>query len=283
MKNTKRLFLFAGYDKGGIIDSSLTMSVCALSKFGDVVLYMDSDCPPEQLEKLSHITLYAGGNRHGEYDFGSYKRAYNWARNNLNLSDYDFVYMVNDSVYGPLFDLTPYLQKMENQNTDAFGIAINPHHQSPHIQSWFIGMRQTVFLSDWFCEFLNSVRHHDDKGTITVLYEHGFTKRLIERNMSWSGLYKTPHRSVYNRIKHFYKRKMPFMKKMAISRHYGSLGAQVLYVLNHLSAPARNAIMENANRIYGTKYMETFLTRNPFKIMYRNIRYIIHKLLNEGI
>ena len=45
--------------------------------------------------------------RHSEYDFGSYKRAYNWAQENLDTAEYEFVYLVNDSVYGPLFDLNP--------------------------------------------------------------------------------------------------------------------------------------------------------------------------------
>ena len=37
MHNINRLFLFAGYDKDGIIDDSLILYVRALSKFGDDV------------------------------------------------------------------------------------------------------------------------------------------------------------------------------------------------------------------------------------------------------
>ncbi len=91
---TKRLFLFAGYDKNGKIDSALIYYVRALNNLGDVVVFMDSDWPNAELKKLDKITLYAHGVRHGEYDFGSYKRAYIWATENLNLADYDFVYMV---------------------------------------------------------------------------------------------------------------------------------------------------------------------------------------------
>lgn len=283
MKQHKRLFLFAGYDKDGIIDESLLMYVSAVSKFGDVVLCMDSDCPDSELNKLQDITLHAMATRHREYDFGSYKRAYNWALENLDLSKYDFVYMLNDSMYGPLFDLSPYFEKMETPDWDAFGMVKNPHAKSPHIQSWFIGMRPAVFTSDWFYELLQSVRHHDDKGSVTILYEHGFTKHLIGRNMKWGALYSAPGRSVYNRIKHFYKRKMPFIKKLSVSRHYGALGRQLLYILNRCPHDMRHAIMQNANRIYGAEYMSRTLTRNPFKIMHRNIKYTIHKLKTEGI
>ena len=76
MKKRKRLFLFAGYDKDGIVDESLLMYVSAVSKFGDVILCMDSDCPSKELKKLKNITLHTISTRHREYDFGSYKRAY---------------------------------------------------------------------------------------------------------------------------------------------------------------------------------------------------------------
>ena len=280
---TKRLFLFAGYDKHGVIDDALIMYVRALNKLGDVVVCMDSDCTKDELQKLQGITLYAMATRHGEYDFGSYKRAYNWARENLDISSYDFVYMANDSMYGPLFDLAPYLEKLESENLDAFGMVKNPHRKSPHIQSWFIGMRKSVFMSEWFNDLLQSVKHHDDKGSVTILYEHGFTKRLIENNLSWDAPYAAPGRSIYNQVKYFYKRKMPFIKKLAFSRHGGALGRQLLYILNHVSPDTRECIMQNANRVYGEQYISKILTHNPFKIMWRNIKYTIHKLRTDGI
>lgn len=280
---TKRLFLFAGYDKHGIIDDALIMYAHELKKFGDIVLCMDSDCDALELKKLNNLTLCAMATRHGEYDFGSYKRAYNWAHENLDIQKYDFVYMVNDSMYGPLFDLAPYFEKMESGTNDAFGMVKNPHHTSPHIQSWFIGMRKNVFMSKWFNELLQSVCHQSDKGLVTVLYEHGFTKRLIENNLSWDALYSAPGRSIYNRVKHFYKQKMPFIKKLAFSRHYGALGRQLLYTLNHTAPDTRDTILTCARRVYGDEYISKILTHNPFKIMWRNITYTIHKLRNEGI
>ncbi len=279
----KRLFLFAGYDKNGIIDDALLMYVSALNKLGDVIVCMDSDCTNDELQKLQNITIHAMAARHGEYDFGSYKRAYNWALKNLDISSYDFVYMANDSMYGPLFDLAPYLTTLESKNLDAFGMVKNPHKMSPHIQSWFIGMRKSVFMSEWFNDLLQSVKHHDDKGSVTILYEHGFTKRLIENNLSWDALYAAPGRSIYNRVKYFYKRKMPFIKKLAFSRHNGALGRQLLYILNHTAPDIRNTILTCARRVYGNEYISKILTHNPLKIMYRNIKYTIYKLRTNGI
>ena len=80
----KRLFLFAGYDRDGIVDDSLLWYLKSLSGLGDIVFVMDNDATDVEIEKVRQIpnVLYANAVRHGEYDFGSYKRAYIWARDN---------------------------------------------------------------------------------------------------------------------------------------------------------------------------------------------------------
>ena len=279
----KRLFLFAAYDHNGIIDDALIYYIESLSLLGDIVFIMDSDCTGAELKKVQKHCVYTSGTRHNEYDFGSYKRAFNWATKNLTLSDYDFVYLVNDSMYGPLYKLSTYLDRMESLQTDAFGMVKNPHRKSAHIQSWFIGMHKTVFSSDWFRDHLQSVQHHESKGLITVLYEHGFTQKLNEHNLSWNCLYSAPGRSIYNAPKRLFKQKMPFIKKVCFTRHYGALGRQLLYILNHTEPNLRYDILSSARRTYGTDNINRLLTRNPFKIIWRNITYTIHKLRTKGI
>ena len=275
---TKRLFLFAGYDADGIIDDSLVLYVRALSKLGDVILCMDSTCAANEIKKIKSYVLHSLARRHGEYDFGSYKRAYMWARDNLNLSSYDFVYMVNDSVYGPLFPLKPYLEKMESYNNDAFGLVKNTKAAHPHIQSWFIGMGKTVFMSKWFDEFITSVEKQKSKGAITKLYEHGFSKNVIDHGGIWACLYIAHNRDVYNKIKKYYRAKMPFMKKVAFTRHDGSLGPQISYVLKHLSPAVRNAIIKNAKRTYGTEFVNRTINQNRIVALIRGLKYAIQKI-----
>lgn len=275
---TKRLFLFAGYDAAGMVDDALVLYVRALSRLGDVVLCMDSTCPRSQLTKLKPFVLHAAAVRHGEYDFGSYKRAYIWARDNLNLGKYDFVYLVNDSVYGPLFPLKPYLEKMESSATDAFGLVKNTKRAHPHIQSWFIGMRDTVFMSSWFDDFITSVTHLESKGAITALYEHGFTKNVVSHGGTWMCLYSAHNRDVYNKIKKYYREKMPFMKRVAFTRHKGSLGPQINYVLRHTPAQMRDAITKNAERVYGAAYIRKMLSQNKITAFINGIKYAIKKV-----
>ncbi|MBO7066939.1 MAG: hypothetical protein J6W40_04950 [Alphaproteobacteria bacterium] len=275
----KRLFLFAGYDKGGIIDDSLILYVRALSKLGDVVLCMDSDCKKSETQKIKPVVLSVMARRHGEYDFGSYKRAYIWAREHLDLSKYDFVYMVNDSVYGPLFPLKKYLEDMESSKTDAFGLVKNTKKSHPHIQSWFIGMRGSVFMSEWFDTFMSGITKLASKGDVTKVYEHGFTKNVVAHGGTWMCLYSAHNRDVYNKIKHYYRVKMPFMKKAAIIRHNGRLGPQISYVLKRTPTQMRVAIVKNAERTYGEKYVKETLSMWRITAFIRGAKYAIKKIL----
>lgn len=269
----KRLFLVAGYDANGHINSALEYMVKSFAKFGDVVLVMDSDCDDSELGKIKKHCLYANAARHGEYDFGSYKRAFTWAHNKLK--NYDFVYLVNDSVYGPLFDIEPYLKKMESFDTDAFGIANKSNGEIPYIQSWFIGMRPTVFLSDWFKEFILSVTRLQSKTAVTGKYEKGFTRGLNTHNQTWQCIYPVYNRGIYNQIKQLYRRGMPFIKRAAFTRHNGALGRQLLYVLNHISPELKKIILESSYDTLSKEYTDWLLTKNPFKIILRNIKYLL--------
>ncbi|MDE6570673.1 MAG: rhamnan synthesis F family protein [Alphaproteobacteria bacterium] len=281
--SVKRLFLFAAYDADGIVDASLVQYVRALSKFGDIVLVMDNDADDAQLKKLAPYVVHAAAVRHGEYDFGSYKRAYMYARAARMLRDCDVLYMVNDSVYAPLRPLGDVIDAMERLDADAFGPVAKPHHDHPHIQSWFMGCRPSVFRASWFNEFMTSVTKQPNKGAVTKIYEQGFSKRVTDNGGTWRCLMWVANRGIYNRVWQLYRRGLPFMKKVAFTRRRGALGGQIMRILARVQPSVRNAVLTNARRVYGAAYVDRMLTRNPFKIMYRNIRHSLHKVFVEGI
>ena len=150
----KRLFFFASYDPDRVVDDSLLWYLQALSKLGDIVFIMDNDISRNFVQKVKNIpnVLYADALRHQEYDFGSYKRGFLWAQESNILKRYDWIYLVNDSVFGPFFDLEPILDNMEKQNAEnAFGMIglkaedIAELGWPDHVQSWFVGLSQRVF------------------------------------------------------------------------------------------------------------------------------------------
>lgn len=268
----KRLFLFAAWEPIGGIDDSVLMYINELSKFGDVLFYMDNDS--EIPKKLQEMTLYSDAKRHQEYDFGSYKRLFLWAHKNLNLSHYDIIYLVNDSMYC-LGDLSGMIKRMEIANTDIWGVV----KKKNHLGTWFIGMRSRVFLSGAFFNFMASITHQDEKGKVCELYENGLLRLAKKSNWSISYLYELRGHQIYNDVKRLFLNGLPLMKKTAIVRHNGSLGRRVNFILNHISGVARAAILQNAYRIYGAERVDKNLGLSLLGALWRNIIYVLKKLL----
>lgn len=283
MSRNKRLFLFAGYAPDGIIDDALVLYIQELYKFGDIVFCMDCDAKKSEIKKLEKYCIHTMATRHGEYDFGSYKRAYTYARDNKLLKKYDYVYLVNDSVFGPTLDMTDTFNKMESLNTDACGMVISKHKTHTFMESWFVRLNKKIFTSAWFDDFISGVTQLPSKVAVTVMYEHGLTNLIIEHNCTISGVYTIYGRYTYNNPKQLFLRGCPFIKKASFTRHNGAIGGQIKYILRHTDDATRGAIMNSANRLYGMEYMKNFLTSNPFKILVRNIRYAMKKIKDGDI
>ena len=195
-------------------------------------------------------------------------------------NNYDFVYLVNDSVFGPLSDITKTLEKIESLNTDAASIVISKHKTHCFMESWFIRLNKKISNSKWFCDFITNVKSEEYKYLVTVKYEHGLTNLIKNNYCSWSGLFTCYGRFTYNNPKYLFKQGCPFVKKLSFTRHNGDLGNQIKYILNHCDKKAATAVLTSANRLYGVEYMNKFLTYNPFKIFIRQITYAYKKIKN---
>lgn len=283
MSKNKRLFLFAGYNKDGIVDESLIYYVQSLSEHGDVIVCMDSDCPKSETKKLQKYTINTTASHHGEYDFGSYKRAYIYARDKKILNNYDFVYLVNDSVFGPMFDIKKTLTDIESIQSDAVGLIVATHKTHSYMESWFVRLNKKIATSIWFDEFISNVKKESNKFAVTIKYEHGLSNLIAKNNCAWVGKYTHHGRYTYNQPLKLFKSGCPFIKKASFTRHNGALGRQIKYILKHSDKKASNAVLNSANNLYGTKYMNWFLTSNPIKIFVRKIKYALKKIRNGGI
>lgn len=280
-KRARRLFLVAAYDSLDAVGPALEAYVKELSGYGDVVTVMDNAVAPGEQDKLAPFVLHFQAGRHGEYDFGSYKRAYSWAREHLSLNCYDAVYLVNDSVYGPLSPIGDCLERMEALGTGAYAMVLNPHRRSPHLQSWMIGLRKEVFLSDWFSGFLEGVRAQDSKEAVCIKYETGLTELLGTHSVTFDALYSLKGKFFYNRVKASWEAGIPFIKKSAFTRHGGCLGRQIRYVLdNAANKDAAEAVREDASRLLGRKYVDRLLGGSAMAMFLRYISYLSRKILH---
>lgn len=264
----RRLFLFAAYLPDGRIHASLEYYLRALKACGDVVLVADSELAPDAVSQLGAFCLHCEAERHGEYDFGSYKRAYAWAAQRLG--EYDVVYLVNDSVFGPLRPLEPVLKEMEALPNDAFCLVMNPHRKTPHMQSWFVGMRRGVASAPWLADFIQGVRQLESKSDICIVYETGLTALMEAHGVKCGGLYEIKGKKIYNAPGKVYSMGVPFLKKSSFVRHGGSLGAELKRVVDKLPSEARSALLEDID--------PKLLSANPLKMAARYLSYLRHKI-----
>lgn len=260
---SKRLFIFAAYDRDNIIDETLFYYIKKLSDLGDIIFTMDNDdVEPNTLNRIAKLpnVLSATAKRHGEYDFGSYKRGYNYAKEHNILKNYDFIYLANDSVYGPLFDLKPVLEKMESENAgNAWGM-MGIHNTEKeqygypdHIQSWFVGITGKICCEPWFDQFMQSVKKQDTKDQIIWKYEVGLSQLLIGHNIKIGRLEnKICGLKIYNG----YIKGLPFIKKLAIHNI-----PKTRDLLKIIPSDLQNALMASITRLE--------LHQSPYKTIWK--------------
>lgn len=79
----KRTAVFAHYDKNNLIQDYVVYYLSELKKYAEKIIFVsDSDVLPEELKKIEGIVEQSIIGRHGEYDFGSYKRGFLYAKEN---------------------------------------------------------------------------------------------------------------------------------------------------------------------------------------------------------
>ena len=278
----KRLFLFAAYDARKTVGESLLWYLKALSRLGDIVLASDNEFSQSEKDKMSPYVLESICQSHGEYDFGSYKRAFVWATEHLDLSRYDYVYLVNDSVFGPLYDLSPALCSMESSGRNAFALVENPSGHHPHLQSWFVGMKREIALGKDFKAFISSVQTVGSKLEVCQKYENGLTDVLKSICGSCFSLCKASGKKVYNSPDYLLDSGVPFVKKDTFVRHNGSLGYKLSRVFSSLEPSCREAILNDAGRILSPEYVSNLLKQSRFGSFRRYLSYLFRKAFSSS-
>lgn len=218
----KRLCLFAGFDKDGLIDDYVVYYVKALSEFCDVYYYGDFEAQKGELNKLKGITKAAYAKRHRKYDFGSWQELVK-KLGKEKLRSYDEVLLANDSCFGPIFPFKNLFKKMDRENCDFWGLSCSRGYHV-HIQSYFIMLRKKVLDGEEFFDFLNAVKPEKSLTEVCTNYEDRFTYLLTKAGYTfrtyvpYGNFEIQPYYNTTNAIK---KGKFPLLK---VKTFYGEVG-----------------------------------------------------------
>lgn len=220
----KRVCIFAHYDRDDIVDDYVIYYLKALQKICATIIFV-SDCnlSKEEIKKIEAITDFVIAKKHGEYEFGSYKRGFLYAKE-LGL-EIDELLLANDSCYGPFFSLKPIFDEMSKKKCDFWGLTSNVYGirkkndnfqvcYKPHIQSYFLVLKANTLST--FEKFVQKVKKESTKEEIVINYEIGLSLTLKKAGFK-SDFYFKCYSNTYNPVdykwdKLIVKYKFPFLK-----------------------------------------------------------------------
>jgi len=174
-----RLAVFASFNKDGLILDYVVYYLTELKKVVDGIIFVtDNPILPSELEKIKDLVVYAQCERHEEYDFGSYKRGFFWAKKNRLLDGCEELVLCNDSCYGPFYPFTEMFDTMAKRTCDFWGMTKNIEI-SEHIQSYFLLFKKQIFNSQSFISFFKNIKKQNDVSEVIIKYEIGLSKFLF--------------------------------------------------------------------------------------------------------
>lgn len=175
----RRCTIFASYSYDGTIPDYTVYFLKELKKISQFIVFVaDNDLKNEsELHKIDTLVNVAFFGRHRGYDFNSQKKGYNYILEKDFAKDFHDFLFVNDSCYGPMYDLSSVYEKMKPKNVDFWGLC-DSTDDVYHLQSFFINCNSKVFFSKELNSFFSSLPKKMDFQTAVDKGEKPFTKML---------------------------------------------------------------------------------------------------------
>ena len=184
----KRIAIFASYNRNGIILPYVVYFLRGLKAVADKIVFIaDNEICAGEEDKIKDLVVYSRCEHHGCYDFGSYRRGYEWAEGNWLLADADELIFCNDSCYGPIYPFEDVFAKMEKKDCDFWGM-VSSFQVRYHVQSNFLVFKKAVFSSESFRLFVKSFEAQKDFWDYVLKYETRFAEHLGAAGFKCSSL-----------------------------------------------------------------------------------------------
>ena len=189
-RRTSRAIVLAHFDPDGRFDPHVHHALAAYRRHADRLVVVSNSArrlPPD----LAGIVDAFVPRANVGYDFAAWRDGLA----SFRPADHDEVICVNDSVYGPLFDLGPALADARVAAADLWGMVLSDQNTSrsgprvPHVQSWFLGMRRPLLESDAWAAFWHGLATLPTKRDVVEQNEIGFSARMAAAGFRLAGLY----------------------------------------------------------------------------------------------
>ncbi len=185
--NKKIVTVFAFFSGNSKLHEYQMYLLKHLNKISDyIVIVGDNTIYETELEKIENLCNTIICNRHGEYDFGSYKIGYNYLIENNILNNDDDLLFINDANYGPVYSFEHIIKHYKKQQCDFYGLSLGKNEQYKAIQSFFYIFKYNVYSSSCFINFINSVKKELSPAWVVYNYEFKLTDLLVNNGFRYS-------------------------------------------------------------------------------------------------
>jgi glycosyltransferase involved in cell wall biosynthesis len=212
---SREVCIFAHYDSESIIKPSVIFYLQKLAKDFDIIFVSTAEhMTGDELLKISPYICHGIVKTNSGYDFGSWATGIQFLGDKLK--DLDLLLLANDSVLGPLSDLSIVVNKMQTSKSNVFAIS-DSFEINYHLQSYFILYDQKAINSDVFFNFWLDFSVVEDKSLLILKNEIGFSQQLIESGLKLGALVPASEISFLNNCHAHWKRSIlqyhsPFIK-----------------------------------------------------------------------
>lgn len=218
INKTRRICLFAAYDKNGIVHDYVVHYLKELSCFADIYYMAECEMPLCELEKIESYVKASYAYKHGKYDFGSWQELV-WKVGYHTLAQYDELILTNDSGFAPLQSLDAFFNRADaDTEWDALGMLKNYDMASGvwYVSSCFTMLRKKLFQSDVFRKLIESIKPQKDFTQVSIKYEFPFAKGCIKQG--YVVKYYCPYIGrVYSEWRELIKHDCLFLKKKSFT------------------------------------------------------------------
>jgi lipopolysaccharide biosynthesis protein len=192
LEGARKVAIFLHYDRRGIVHDYVLHYLMALRRIGFEILFV-SNAPPLAETEWNKVAPHAAlmlRRRNRGHDFGAFRDAV--AELSERIATLDRLIIANDSVYGPLQDLSPLLARCDADDGSVWSIT-DSWDRRYHLQSYFLLFKREALIHPAFLAFWRSVRLVPSRSWVVRKYEIGLTQAMVKAGLRCAALF--PYRA----------------------------------------------------------------------------------------